>query len=369
MRITHLTSVHPRIDTRIFYKMCRSLTAHGHQVTLIVADGKGDAVCDGVSIVDVGASRSRFDRIRHAPGRVYARAITLDSELYHLHDPELMPIGLKLKQRGRRVIFDSHEDVPAQMLSKHYLNKPLAWILSKVIAAYEAKACAKFDGVITAIPFVRDKFMRINPSTIDINNFPMHGEFDDVIPWANRTAEICYVGTITRMRGIFQMVRAMEKVSHNKIRLNLCGHFGETDIKQACTAMPGWNRVSERGFIDRNGVRDVLAHSMAGLVIFFPEANHIRAQPNKMFEYMSAGLPVIASDFPLWREIVVGNRCGLCVDPMDVDAIAGAIDYLIEHLDEARQMGENGRRAVLEKYNWQTEEKKLLGFYQEIIKH
>ena len=368
MRITHLTSAHPRNDTRIFYKMCRSLAIQGHQITLIVADGKGDAVCDGVSILDVGDSKNRFDRIRHAPERVYTRAIALDAELYHLHDPELIPIGLKLKRKGRRVIFDSHEDIPADILDKPYLNKYLARVLSKVIAVYEARSCVKFDGVITATPFIRDKFLLINPITININNFPVLNEFDIRIPWEAKSSEVCYVGGITRMRGILQTVRAMEK-AHNDVRLNLCGHFVETDVEQACKALPGWNRVSEYGFVDRSGVRDVLARSIAGLVVFLHELNHINAQPNKMFEYMSAGIPVIASDFPLWREIITGNRCGLCVDPMDPGAIARAINYIMEHPDEARQMGENGRRAVLECYNWQAEEKKLLGFYAEAVKN
>jgi glycosyltransferase involved in cell wall biosynthesis len=133
--------------------------------------------------------------------------------------------------------------------------------------------------------------------------------------------------------------------------------------------MPGWQAVNEQGFVDRAGVRQVLGRSVAGLVTFHSLPNHIDAQPNKMFEYMSAGIPVIASDFPLWREIVLGNECGLCVDPMDAAAIAKAIDYLVQHPDEARQMGENGRRAVLERYNWSVEEAKLLGFYNQILRY
>jgi glycosyltransferase involved in cell wall biosynthesis len=95
--------------------------------------------------------------------------------------------------------------------------------------------------------------------------------------------------------------------------------------------------------------------------------NHIDAQPNKMFEYMSAGLPLIASDFPLWREIVEGNDCGVCVDPADPAAIAEAIDRLVENPDLARRMGENGQRAVHERYNWAIEEKKLLALYDTVL--
>ena len=150
-------------------------------------------------------------------------------------------------------------------------------------------------------------------------------------------------------------------------RLNLCGGFSEAGLEQAVKAMPGWQRVKEHGFVDRMGVRDILSRSVAGLVTFHPMPNHVDAQPNKMFEYMSAGIPVIASDFPLWREIIGGNGCGLLVDPLNPAAIAQAIDYLVTHPIEAQRMGANGRKAVNERYNWAIEEKKLLAFYEQTL--
>jgi glycosyltransferase involved in cell wall biosynthesis len=366
MKIAHLTSAHTRSDIRIFVKMCRSLVSENYQVTLVVADGLGDEIRDSVQMYDVGASKGRFDRIKNAPNRVYKKAIELNADLYHLHDPELIPIGLKLKRMGKRVLFDSHEDVPKQLLGKPYLNKPALWILSKFFGVFESWACKQFDGVITATPFIRDKFLQINPRTLDINNFPLLGELDAKVPWADKAAEVCYVGGIGRIRGIAEVIQAMGLV-HSGVRLNLCGRFSESDVEQECTAMSGWHKVNDFGLVDRSVVRDVLGRSIAGLVSFHPLPNHIDAQPNKMFEYMSAGIPVIASDFLLWREIVVGNRCGLCVDPMDPTAIAKAIDYLVQHPDDARIMGENGRRAVIENYNWSAEEGKLFAFYQKIL--
>jgi glycosyltransferase involved in cell wall biosynthesis len=128
-------------------------------------------------------------------------------------------------------------------------------------------------------------------------------------------------------------------------------------------ASPGWRRVNAHGFLDRRGVREVMTRSLAGIVTFHPLPNHLDSHPTKMFEYMSSGIPVIASNFPLWRDIIEGNQCGICVDPHDPKAIAAAIDYVVTHPQAAQAMGENGRRAVLEKYNWTVQANRLTDFY------
>ncbi|MGB3500413.1 MAG: glycosyltransferase family 4 protein [Mesorhizobium sp.] len=364
-KVAHLTSAHPRYDTRIFLKMCRSLAEQGSDVSLVVADGLGDEEREGVRILDVGKSSCRLGRMLGATGRVLDKAIALDADIYHLHDPELLPLGLKLKRRGKRVIFDSHEDVPKQIMSKAYLNPLLRGSISTAMSAFERFACSRLDHVIAATPVIRDKFADLGIRSTDINNFPMLGELDGAVPWTAKAREVCYVGGITEVRGIVEIVAAMD-FTHTGARLNLGGKFERAALRDQAAGVRGWERVNELGFMSRAQVRETLARSVAGLVTLHPTRAYLDSLPVKMFEYMSAGIPVIASHFPLWRQIVEGNECGICVDPLDPSAIAAAIDRLVDDPDLAAKMGENGRRAVHERYNWGVEEQKLFALYSEL---
>lgn len=365
-RIVHLTSVHERGDTRILLKQCASLASSGHEVFLIVADGKGEETRLGVRILDVGTSRGRLGRMLGTTRRIAARARDLRADLYHIHDPELLPAGLLLKRSGARVVFDAHEDLPRQILSKPYIA-PLA---RRPVAAatdhFERFACRRLDAVVAATPTIRERFARLGIACVDVNNYPLSGELEAGIAWSGKAAQICYVGGITAIRGIRETVEAMA-LCKSDARLSLVGTFAEPDIHAELGRRRGWARIDELGFLARPAVRAEMGRCVAGLVTFLPVPNHIEAQPTKLFEYMSAGLAVIASDFPLWREIVLGNECGLCVDPRDPAAIARAIDLLVLDPETARRMGENGSRAVATRYNWASEEKKLLALYDKLL--
>lgn len=346
--------------------MCRACTNFGFSTILVVADGKGSEFYDGIEIIDVGRSTGRIDRIVNTTRQIYKKALDLRADLYHLHDPELLPIGLRLKKAGYKVIFDSHEDVPLQLLAKSYLHPVLRSILSRLYRIYEASVCKKLDGIITATPFIRDKFACISERVQCVANYPILDELLTTDDWGVKKKQVCYVGSVGRVRGIEQMCEAMQLVSPD-VSLNLAGQFDESTLHHEVAAFKGWMRVNELGLLDRSAVQAVLNRSMAGLVTLHPIVNYMDALPIKMFEYMSAGIPVIASDFPLWREIIEGNDCGLLVDPMKPAEIAQAIDKLVSNPELAQRLGANGRLAVQSRYNWSTEEYKLFQFYEQIL--
>lgn len=366
MNVVHLTSVHPRYDTRVFRKECRSLAAAGYDVTLVVADGEGNERCDDIHIIDVGKSGCRASRMLRTVDKICRVAVQLHANLYHLHDPELLRIAGKLCKvgNGARVVFDAHEDLPRQILSKQWIPAPFRCITSWGAELVENRVVSRLNGVVAATPHIAERFRKINAHTVDVNNYPIPDELTISDGTRVRRRQICYVGGITRIRGIEPLMHALPRMPD--VKLILCGRFDDNEFERAMRALPGWAQVDYRGQVDREGVRRVLSESVAGVVTFLPVPNHVDAQPNKMFEYMSAELPVIASDFPLWRQIIEGVGAGLCVNPQSPEAIAAAVRRLLGDAALRERMGKAGRKAVLEKYNWPREARKLVEFYKEL---
>lgn len=366
IKITHITSVHPRNDVRIFLKECRSLAEHPeYDVSLVVADGKGHEVCNGIKIYDVGASGGRISRMMKTTRKVYARALELDSDIYHFHDPELLKWGLKLISKGKKVIYDSHEDVSADIIDKEYIPKFARKFIAGWFEKKEKKGAAKLTAIVAATPFIRDRFLPFNKESVDINNFPLQSEYEQQVhPNVERDRSVCYIGGLTRVRCIDKIVQSVAPIQD--VSLLMAGRFESEDFRNSITQLKGWEKVKDLGFINRDQANEVKRKCVAGLVIFSPIANHVNAQPNKLFEYMSAGLPIIGSNFPLWKEMIEGNSCGICVDPGSVEEITAAIDKLLNNPDLVTEYGNNGVRLVREKYNWEIEKRKLLALYQRI---
>ncbi|WP_418501865.1 glycosyltransferase family 4 protein [Flagellimonas sp.] len=365
VKVCHLTSVHNRRDTRIFIKECKSLQAHGYEVYLIVADGQGDEVDRGIRIIDIGRPKGRLNRILGTTKKVYHEALKVDADVYHFHDPELIFTGSKLLKKGKKVIYDVHEDVPRQIMTKPYIHPFLTKGISYFFEKIENWKSKRFDFIITSTAHIQERFLKINNNTKAIHNFPFLQEFAEIqVNWADRRDVVCYVGGISKVRGNYENVEAL---SYIKRKMLLAGVFLPETYKQDLMNSAGWEYVEFLGFLDREGIQDVLSKSKAGLVTLHPTINYLDSLPVKMFEYMAAGIPVIASDFDLWKSIIEKENCGICVDPLNVEEIAKAIDRILADNKSASEMGQNGKNAVMKKYNWETEKYNLLTIYDKLI--
>jgi glycosyltransferase involved in cell wall biosynthesis len=312
--------------------------------------------------------KNRLSRILASTPRAFILATREGADLYHFHDPELIPVGFLLRLLGKRVIYDVHEDLPRQILSKYWIPPILRAVVAKTAALAEWVAGKAMSGIVAATPAIAGRFPP--HKTVVVQNFPLLSEFalGEAPPYRERPMWVAYVGGITAIRGAVEMVRAMEHLPEDlAARLVLAGTFSPPELEAEVRKLPGWSYVDLLGWQGRDGISRLLRRARVGLVVLHPVTNYLDSYPVKLFEYMAAGIPVVASNFPLWREIVEGEQCGLTVDPLDPKAIAEAVRWLLEHPEEAEEMGKRGRRAVLEKYNWEWEAEKLLDLYRRLL--
>ena len=368
-KIVQLTTVHPRGDIRIAVKQCATLAeAYPDAVELVVADGLGDEKRYGVRISDLGKiSSSRLVRPFQGAWRALKFLYLRRPKILHFHDPELIPVGLVAKVIGIRVIYDVHEDVPSQILGRDSGGKLSLYILAAGARATEWLASRVFDAIVCATPHIARRFPP--QKTVVIQNFPIVGELTaaDKQLYADRPPRFVFVGVFTLMRGAAEMIEAVGRPElESKAELKIAGASHPESLWSEISGSAKPARVEFLGWMDRGQVAELLASARAGLVLFHAAPNHVNAQPNKLFEYMSAGLPLIASDFPMWRELVDDFKCGLLVNPKDPRAICEAMKWILDHPQEAEAMGRRGRQAVESRLNWEHEGQQLISVYDQI---
>lgn len=367
IKVCHVTSVHQPEDVRIFQKECVSLAKAGYDITL-VQQGSGVYEKSGVHLVGYGERpASRVKRMLFAARAAYRKALEVDADVYHLHDPELLPYGLKLKRKGSTVIFDSHEDVSAQILEKYWIPAPLRKLVAGMFRRYEARVLKRLDGAVSVTPHICQSLRQICPRVEMVCNYPL---WEELPPPSFQSRKIVFPGLISEVWCIDVLLKAMESVGD--VTLELRSGNVEKPYYDTLVSLPAWKKVNFPGKVSHREVLALLRECMCGIALadYTPNVGGKQGTlgNTKIFEYMMAGLPVVCTDFVLWKEIVDRWQCGICVPPRDADQIASAIRYLLDHPEEARRMGENGRRAVKEAYNWAVEEKKLLALYKDILK-
>jgi glycosyltransferase involved in cell wall biosynthesis len=361
MRICHFSSVHRDADIRIYHKECGALAAQGHEVHLVISASRSYRGANGVQVHALEPF-SRLKRMTVGGWRAYHKARQLDADIYHFHDPELLPYGYALALAGKSVVYDVHEDVPADIQSKEWIPRALRNSVAGIYKVVENLICKRLSAVVAATPHIAKRYAGLGVEVCTVNNYPLKQEFRS-IPGRRKSPQLCYVGGVDEIRGVNQMVDAASKAS---VPLVIAGRFPSDSSLDCAKQLSGWPNVDYKGEVARDEVGVILSESSIGLVLFHPLPNHINAQPNKLFEYMSAGLPVVASDFPLWRDIIYRVGCGVCVDPLSPDAIAAAVSELMQDPEKLQEMGKNGREAVEQIYNWEVEQNTLIHLYNSL---
>lgn len=365
-----LTIVHQPFDVRIFHKQARTLAAQGWKVTLIAPGAPDGETVDGVSFLSL-PRRPRWRRPQNW-GRMLRLALRTRADVYHLHDPELLIIGVLLRLLTRRpVIYDAHEVLESNVRLKEWLPAPLRPTLGRLARRAEHALARRLSAVICVTTPQAAVFSRVGPPVVLVANYPIaehHGEPDP----HREEPIVVFAGGLSPARGTDVLAEAFAQVRARvpESRLWLVGPAQppayEADLRQKIAHLGLDEAVKLFGRIPFPEVKELLLQAAVGITTYLPLGDYASSLPTKLFEYMACSLPCVCSNIPLWAEIVERAQCGLIVDPSDPGAVAGAIIRLLENREEAEEMGRRGREAFLREYTWEGEAPKLLALYQQL---
>jgi glycosyltransferase involved in cell wall biosynthesis len=363
VKVCLVTTVHPSFDVRVFHKEAKTLAQAGYDVILIAQHDKNKIV-DGVKIISLPEARNRFGRIFGLSVRALYLALQQRAYIYHFHDPELIVIGIILKLFGKKVIYDVHEDVSKQILNKDWMgNEYIREFMAFMFELIEKIGAFVFDIILTATPDIAKKFPK--NKTIILRNFPVLKIIDNTVPadYKKNKPIIIYTGGLARIRGIKEIIQAMEYIG-DKAELWLLGKWKDEKYKKECESLEGWKYTNYLGLVSLGEVYQYTKVADIGISMLFPIKNYLTSLPIKVFEYMACSLPVVMSDFPYWKKMF--GECALFANPYNSKDIAEKILYFLDSPDIAKKCAYSGREMIKNRYNWETESKKLLKVYEDL---
>ncbi len=369
MRACVLTTVHRYNDNRIFYKHLPTLLRAGYQVTYIAPCPEELRSVEGMDLIPLPLlprSRRPLNWWRALKASLHSRA-----DIFHFHDPELIGVGLLLKMlTGRPVVYDVHENYPQVMQRRLWIPAKLRPAVAKAMGAWEWLATLALDAIVAANPPTYQRFQRATRRAVLVNNYVDLSRFDhspDSVSSKLDSPYFVYCGSLSSQRGALDCLRAFELLSREDARLLLVGPLDDADpsVSDLPDRLPPGARLLKAQPFEQ--LPSLLRSSVSGLVTLHPTPNYLEILPTKLFEYMAASIPVIAYDLPLIRPIIEEARCGILVKPGDIEGLRSAMSYILDHPAEAGEMGHRGRQAVMERYSWGMEGRKLLGLYEELL--
>ena len=342
-KVCMISSSRNALEQRMFLKEATSLARTGYCVS-IIAPHPRDEVVSGISIRAATKFESRLSRMIRTTWYVYREALRQKAQVYHFHNTELMPVGWLLKLQGKRVFYDVREDTPADIRDRFYIPRYARPVVANAVDIAEKFSGRFLDGIIAATDHIGARFLtaktamsRIFPCWTNLppSLFPIFS----AKPWS------CTLEPSPRFAGFSNWLMPWDCCPLNFRPGSPLGvRLIRRPWKQKRGKKQVGNGTDHAGWQNRQGLLDLLGKARIGVVPFLPAANHTDCQPTKLFEYMVAGLPVVATDLLQVGKIVRDAQCGILVEPGNPKAMANAIQWLLEHPREAQEMGDRGRR-------------------------
>ena len=366
-KVCHISTAHKENDSRILLKECHSLSKAGYDVSLIINSDKDKILYDTNIIALDSTEKGRLYRIFKKSKIALNKALELDADIYHFHDPELIKLGMALKKKGKKVIYDVHEDVPKQILVKSYLG-PI-WvrrIISKLYNYYEKSRSKKFDAIVAATDELAAKFY--NKNSISVKNFAIKDIIEEAKPVGKENHDkfiIIYVGSITEIRGIKELIKVTE-LFNGKVELWILGYFESEQLKNECTNLEGYKYCKYFGALPVKDVYSYIKSADLGMCTLYPTENYKESIPIKVLEYMACEKPLVLSNFDYWKNFF--GDVGKYVDPLDINSIKDGIQYFIDNKSELEKKGKENKKSFIENFCWDSEEKKLIKLYENLLK-
>jgi glycosyltransferase involved in cell wall biosynthesis len=368
-KVAHLTTLHPAFDNRIFLRECRSLARAGYEVVL-VAPHEGAETVDAVRIRPVPKPHNRLDRLLHQGRRVYRCALEEQADIYHFHDPDLLPWALLLRLRtGRPVIYDVHEDYVTSLTYKPYFPLWLGRLVGRAYGGLEQATRAAFKIVIAERYYAR-RF----PDAVPVLNYPDQGVLDELLGQPRQRPDgdrirLLYTGSASAMRGALAMAElACELPEGGSVTMiGACAPDVLRAVRERCPRPGRLHIEGDAGHVPYRRIVAAYREPWTAALALFPDSPHVREKElTKFFEYMAAGLPIICSDFPVWRDLVERTGAGVCVPPGDAGAALAAVMDLVRDPERARAMSLAGQNAARTRFSWETQACRLVELYGEL---
>lgn len=372
-KAVHVGYYHANDDTRIVKKECKTLSESSRYNLTYITSNRNSSVGtqekDGIRIIVLPLVDKRFVRLFRYINDLYKEIVQISPDVCHIHEFVLYPLIKKLKKKNIKIILDFHEndiEVWRDKFRDKYGNT-VSKIFFHFISKYEKTCVKRADATIVVDRKLENRIGKYGKPPVLIPNYPIVSTAIESLESIRQNKNICFAGGYSDTWSIKKIMMSLELL--DEVNFLLAG-FGDDKYIDSLKSYSSWERTKYYGKIPFDSVQnEIYKNSTAGVALLkYDESWSDGPLGNtKIFEYMLAGLPVICTDFPIWKEIIESNNCGICVNPNDIRAIVDAISFVMSDSKSAMEMGENGRKLVMKKYNWEKLAVKLEQLYKDIL--